>query len=537
MTWDGDVIRLYVDGNLENSQTVGPKMVAYSAFPLSLGRHSLNSARGFDGLIDEPALYDRALSAADIRAIYVAGIAGKCPCPPGQHFDVAADFSITSNPSGAWTYGWQTSLATPFQRSLLASQNDDGHPGLDSWLGGARSAFPRTFYQAGSFWLHPGLDGEVAVTRWTAPADGRAVVNGVFSALTTTTTDVHVRHNGGEIFTGAINGIGSQAPFARTVSVQAGDTVDFAIGWGNNDALSDSTGLGVTVDFQPACARGTCIPLPADAVAWWPGEGTGGDLIGGRALMPGDGAAYAAGKVGTAFSFTDQAPGFSLGQSLADVRDNFTIEFWVLPAADRASTSETVNGISGTARQRYVLYPERAPFGAGGVGVSVGRNGISIFEHSPDYLPSLLVYDTAISDWTHVAVVYQAKQPRLYINGVLVRTGLTSQRSYVYPGNSLGDRSSYGPYRGLLDEFTIYKRVLGDAEIAAIFGASSAGKCRPTEYPDLVVADLQVPAVTVAGQPVEVRWTVKNLGTAATPANWTETLSLSEDATGCMTKK
>jgi hypothetical protein len=34
---------------------------------------------GYDGLIDEPTVYDRALTATEIAAIAAAGSAGKCP--------------------------------------------------------------------------------------------------------------------------------------------------------------------------------------------------------------------------------------------------------------------------------------------------------------------------------------------------------------------------------------------------------------------------------------------------------------------------
>jgi len=64
-----------------------------------------------------------------------------------------------------------------------------------------------------------------------------------------------------------------------------------------------------------------------------------------------------------------------------------------------------------------------------GAGVSVGTNGISVIEHAYGYLPSLLVYDTPITDWTHIVVVYENGQPKLYIKGNLVRTGLQSTRS------------------------------------------------------------------------------------------------------------
>src|SRR5450759_5951714 len=60
------------------------------------------------------------------------------------------------------------------------------------------------------------------------------------------------------------------------------------------------------------------------------------------------------------------------------------------------------------------------------VSVCVGTNGISVMEHAYNYLPSMLSYTNSINGWVHVAVVYSNKQPVLYVNGVNVRTGITS---------------------------------------------------------------------------------------------------------------
>ena len=110
-------------------------------------------------------------------------------------------------------------------------------------------------------------------------------------------------------------------------------------------------------------------------------------------------------------------------------------------------------------------------------GVSVGTNGISVFEHGPSYLPSLLVYDapTPITEWTHIAVVYENRTPRLYVNGVLVRTGLTSGRE-VSPSKMFGNAYGYGQYVGRLDDIGIYSRALTDAQVQSL-ASGIVGKC------------------------------------------------------------
>src|SRR6185436_1994060 len=99
--------------------------------------------------------------------------------------------------------------------------------------------------------------------------------------------------------------------------------------------------------------------------------------------------------------------------------------------------------------------------------------------HATDYLPSPLVYETPVTGWTHIAVVYQNRQPRLYVNGVLVRTGLTSSMN-SFPSAQFADDGrgfGYGFYSGLLDEVSIYDRPLSAEEIQSIYNSGQVGKC------------------------------------------------------------
>ena len=91
-------------------------------------------------------------------------------------------------------------------------------------------------------------------------------------------------------------------------------------------------------------------------------------------------------------------------------------------------------------------------------------------------MPALLAWTGAVSGWTHIAVVYQAKQPRLYINGSLVATGLTSTYANVHPGlrtsggtptndGGLGG-GNWGWFNGGLEEFRIYDGALDAAPVS-----------------------------------------------------------------------
>ena len=123
--------------------------------------------------------------------------------------------------------------------------------------------------------LHPGPNGERGVVKWTAPALGTYIFQGLFQGISTngTTSDVLVTHNGATVFSANVNGFGATAPFNVTrQEVQAGDTIEFSVGVGTNGTYnSDSTGLAVTI-YQPSPAQtlpygGTAAQAPGQIEA------------------------------------------------------------------------------------------------------------------------------------------------------------------------------------------------------------------------------------------------------------------------------
>jgi autotransporter-associated beta strand protein len=165
------------------------------------------------------------------------------------------------------------------------------------------------------------------------------------------------------------------------------------------------------------------------------------------------------------------------------VVNNFTIELWANPTATRSETAETNTGVSGFSisprqLQRFAVFPDRGDLSYGathaGAGLSIGRNGVSAYEHSTNapqgigHLPSRLVYSNSLSGWTHVALVYTNRRPRLYINGVLERSSsVQSLFPSVHPSGSLGGSSqgSFGNFDGQLDEVRIWSTALTAEQI------------------------------------------------------------------------
>ncbi|MFZ1932919.1 MAG: glycosyl hydrolase [Thermoguttaceae bacterium] len=150
--------------------------------------------------------------------------------------------------------------------------------------------------------------------------------------------------------------------------------------------------------------------------------------------------------------------------------NTFSMVGWVKPTAEIALPSQATSGTSGVTDNRNdVIYPPpcHEVFGSrnAGAGLSVGRNGVCVYEHGPDYFAAPLVYTGAIAGWTHVAVVYQDGVPSLYLNGTLVRTGI---KGPMQVRSGIGVKHLRGllvPFRGEIAGLTQFPSALDAEEI------------------------------------------------------------------------
>ncbi len=86
-----------------------------------------------------------------------------------------------------------------------------------------------------------------------------------------------------------------------------------------------------------------------------------------------------------------------------------------------------------------------------------------------------------LNAWHHVALVSSSSTATLYIDGV--PKGSSPRSAIGSTGNPfrMGYTTNYGgaAFHGLIDEVEILNRALSAEEIAAIYGAGGAGKCKP----------------------------------------------------------
>jgi len=105
-------------------------------------------------------------------------------------------------------------------------------------------------WKSKSLACHPGPNGEYSVIRWKAPSDGQYNVEATFEGIDEkTTTDFHVLRGTEAMFNGYVNlnGFGRSMRNSGTIWLQAGQSIDFVVGYGNGNYGYDSTGVSAVV--------------------------------------------------------------------------------------------------------------------------------------------------------------------------------------------------------------------------------------------------------------------------------------------------
>jgi len=148
--------------------------------------------------------------------------------------------------------------------------------------------------------------------------------------------------------------------------------------------------------------------------------------------------------------------------------NNFTFNFWIVPTEEHQIDAETINSTAGTSGQKYLTSVALYGSPDAGAGISVGTNGVSVYEHSGSYMPPILVHQASIpaDRFTNICVVYFEKRPSLYINGQFARQGLQSLRTNVHmDGKAIGSGGSYGTFTGYVSVIQYYNRAITENEI------------------------------------------------------------------------
>jgi len=150
------------------------------------------------------------------------------------------------------------------------------------------------------------------------------------------------------------------------------------------------------------------------------------------------------------------------------ITNNFTIFLVARPTTTHEIDTQSDASTTGTSGQKYILGAQHgAQYGSteiAGAGISLGTNGISVYEHSGAYMPPLAVYSSnALAAASVITLDYNNKTPTIFLNGTSVLTGLTSQKTSVFPSVSFCS-GNYGFFSGYIGEVIVYSKRIPTAK-------------------------------------------------------------------------
>ena len=219
-----------------------------------------------------------------------------------------------------------------------------------------------------------------------------------------------------------------------------------------------------------------CVTSPTGISAWWRGTNGEKDHVGSNhGTIVKAATSGAPGYVGKGFSFTGS--GYIEVPSSAALNvgsEDFSIELWLKtpkPTEIKVLVEKRVGPSPATLGYSLFLWTSGAP----GVQLANSKGWTNY------------VGDTSIADdqWHHLVVsVDRDKALNFYVDGKITKTVDPSARSGSLSSTSplrLGARtttsSSLGEYAGALDEMSLYRRALTQAEVTALYAANTFGKC------------------------------------------------------------
>jgi hypothetical protein len=206
-----------------------------------------------------------------------------------------------------------------------------------------------------------------------------------------------------------------------------------------------------------------CVEPPEGLISWWPGDGNANDIQGVNDGTLLDGATFAVGLVGQAFSFDGIGHVSAPATGLPVDDSDRTLDLWV-----------KVN----TFFDGEAFFAGYGSFGSFNHTYHLGTSGSTLF--FSQWGQAIFGPALETGRWYHVAVTNVGTLATLYLDGEAVASGdlriNTPGHTQLFIGSLPGDSSKR--VDGLIDEVGIFNRALSATEIQAIFMAGSNGKCK-----------------------------------------------------------
>ncbi len=276
--------------------------------------------------------------------------------------------------------------------------------------------------------------------------------------------------------------------------------------------MATANGAASTAWFEWGLTSNSCVAPPLGLVNWWSANSNALDQVGTVNGTLVNGATYAPGLVGSAFFFdgTNDIVRFNASA----ISPPWSAEFWVYRQAG-ITDSVVLLGDMNTAL-KLEQYPNTK---------RVGITWWGVADFSFNYI-------APTGAWTHLVFLGTPTNTQLYVNGGFqdtINTNLTLPRGQM--GNDITGRFDK-PLKGLIDEASLYNRLLTPAEIQSLYLAGAAGKCNPTQLVT-VPTYTQRTGTTNVGSGSQVAWVSMGISNLAPSQSYRVRLMVS-NASGLM---
>ncbi len=532
MVHDGINDKIFINGALVATKSVVGTLNPTTK-PLGIGFNAIDGGNWFDGVLDDIAIYNFALSDAAIAALYTAEAAF-----PGTASDLVAAYSLNGIGTDDSQFGNDATLDAA--ATATANRHGWGSNALSGYATAANSAALQSDFTTISFWVKPNslpASGEVYLLsnggwqeRWkiSMPGHGKTVftthaggaccsdMDSGTPLTVGTWTHVAMTHDGAKDII-YFNGVKvNEKNVTGTL-----DKTKHPLGIGydpiDNGSIFDGSLDDIAI-FNRALSAGEIAAffalqnqtpvVPGNLVADYKSSGNANDATGYSNHAIVQGAQLSTdrfGKSNQAFSFNGVNQSLLAANSPQLNSANTTISFWVNPASFPPSGEVFVLSNGGW-QERWKI--------------SLPGHGKTVFTtHSGGNCCSDLDSGTPLTlgAWTHVVMTHDGAKDIIYFIGLQVNEknaagALDVTTKPLGIGFDPIDNNYF--FNGSLDEVQVYNVALNAMQIAALYAAQNQPPANSdTEAPN---APLNLTAV-VSFTNVQLLWlpASDNVGVAA----------------------
>jgi len=379
-----------------------------------------------DFIIDDLRIYDRSLSAFEVKSLYELGEKQDSNASAGTPLVQAevADGSVTASKIASKTIG-KDQISDDILKYLKPEITSQ--PQAQTVYADTNATFSVT------------AEGKYLTYQWKK--DGSNVTGETSSTLSI--TDANATQHDGNYSVVVSNDFGSVESDLTEVMVKDA-ILNGLVGWWKFDEGSG------TVAYDSS------------------GNGNDGNLT--------NGPTWATGKIGGALSFDGVNDYVDFGQKNLGVNSNLSVSYWFKPNNGNGVIVE--QGWNFTNNEfGWVVYLGANDYAPAARSISFGSG-----DTSGNYNSKAIVQDAAdtvdLNVWQHVSVIKVGTNIKIYLVGSLSHEGQIQKSAITYNsgyslsiGKDLTDTSSnYNSlYQGLIDDMRIYDRALSATEVQALY--------------------------------------------------------------------